>query len=313
MGEGHHHSHSANKKILIISLIIITFYMVIEVIGGIFTKSLALFADAGHMFSDAISLFIALIAFTMSSKTADYRKTYGYKRLEVLAAIINGVTLILISGYITYEAIERFQNPREITTGGMLIIAFLGLLINILIALIMVRGGNVKENINMRGAYLHVISDMLGSVGAIIAAVLIMFFGWNWADPLASIVVSILVLRSGYLVTKSSIHILMEGVPANVDVEEVIENIQKIEGVLAIHDLHIWTITSGFNVLTCHVEVDEKLLIKESDIILQKIEHELEHMNIHHVTIQIETLSHKHKQSVWCGVQVEPTNIGHHH
>lgn len=310
---GHSHSHSANKKTLTISLIIITVYMAVEVIGGLLTNSLALLADAGHMLSDAVSLFIALMAFKFSSKVADYGKTYGYKRFEILAAVINGATLILISGYIIYEAIERFQNPPEIQSSGMLIVAFIGLLVNVLVAWIMMRGADVKENLNMRGAYLHVISDMLGSVGAIIAALLIMFFGWGWADPLASVIVSILVLRSGYLVTKSSVHVLMEGTPENVEVDKVNEKILKTDGIKSIHDLHIWTITSGLNALTCHAVVNEKMTIEESEILLRKVEHELEHMNIHHVTIQLETPAHLHDNSVLCIVKADPSGHDHHH
>ena len=309
---GHSHSHSANKKTLTISLIIITVYMAVEVIGGLLTNSLALLADAGHMLSDAVSLFIALMAFKFSSKVADYGKTYGYKRFEILAAVINGATLILISGYIIYEAIERFQNPPEIQSSGMLIVAFIGLLVNVLVAWIMMRGADVKENLNMRGAYLHVISDMLGSVGAIIAALLIMFFGWGWADPLASVIVSILVLRSGYLVTKSSVHVLMEGTPENVEVDKVNEKILKTDGIKSIHDLHIWTITSGLNALTCHAVVNEKMTIEESEILLRKVELELEHMNIHHVTIQLETPAHLHDNSVLCIVKAEPSAHDHH-
>jgi cobalt-zinc-cadmium efflux system protein len=309
---GHNHSHSANKKTLTISLVIITVYMAVEVIGGLLTNSLALLADAGHMLSDAVSLFIALMAFKFSSKVADYGKTYGYKRFEILAAVINGATLILISAYIIYEAIERFQNPPEIQSSGMLIVAFIGLLVNVLVAWIMMRGADVKENLNMRGAYLHVISDMLGSVGAIIAALLIMFFGWGWADPLASIIVSILVLRSGYLVTKSSVHVLMEGTPQNVEVDKVTEKILNTDGIKSIHDLHIWTITSGLNALTCHAVVNEKMTIGESEILLRKVEHELEHMNIHHVTIQLETSAHLHDNSVLCIVKAEPSGHDQH-
>ncbi|HMM03542.1 cation transporter [Pelobium manganitolerans] len=309
---GHNHSHSANKKTLTISLVIITVYMAVEVIGGLLTNSLALLADAGHMLSDAVSLFIALMAFKFSSKVANYGKTYGYKRFEILAAVINGATLILISAYIIYEAIERFQNPPEIQSSGMLIVAFIGLLVNVLVAWIMMRGADVKENLNMRGAYLHVISDMLGSVGAIIAALLIMFFGWGWADPLASIIVSILVLRSGYLVTKSSVHVLMEGTPQNVEVDKVTEKILNTDGIKSIHDLHIWTITSGLNALTCHAVVNEKMTIGESEILLRKVEHELEHMNIHHVTIQLETSAHLHDNSVLCIVKAEPSGHDQH-
>ncbi|THD33950.1 cation diffusion facilitator family transporter [uncultured Flavobacterium sp.] len=315
MGHDHEHNHSgsANKKTLIISLVIITAYMVIEVIGGLITNSLALLADAGHMLSDAISLFIALMAFTFSSKIADYSKTYGYKRFEILAAVINGATLILISVYIIYEAIERFQKPPEITSGGMLIIAAIGLAVNVLVAWIMMRGADVKENLNMRGAYLHVISDMLGSVGAIIAALLIMFFDWVWADAFASVIVSVLVLRSGYLVTKSSVHVLMEGTPDNVEVEKVTQKILETEGIIGIHDLHIWTITSGLNALTCHAVVDEKMTIEAGEIMLRKIEHDLEHLKIHHVTIQLETPAHLHDASVLCTTKAEVIAHDHNH
>src|SRR5699024_8123647 len=212
---------------------------------------------------------IALMAFTFSSKAADYGKTYGYKRFEILAAVINGVTLILISGYIIYEAIGRFQNPPEIASAGMLTIAIIGLLVNVLVAWIMLRGADVKENLNMRGAYLHVISDMLGSVGAIIAALLIMFFGWRWADPLASVIVAALVLRSCYFVTKAGLHVLMEGTPENVDFDDVIETIQRTKGIEGVHDLHVWSITSGLNALSCHAVVDERMSIAESERLLR--------------------------------------------
>lgn len=296
----HQHAHTANKKTLTLSLIIIASFMIVEVIGGFVTNSLALLADAGHMLSDAISLFIALMAFTFSSKVADYSRTYGYKRFEILAAVVNGVTLIFVSGFIIYEAIERFQQPAEIASQGMLMIAFIGLLANLLVAWIMLRGSDVKGNLNMRGAYLHVLSDLLGSVGAIIAALLILFFDWLWADALASVLVAILVLRGGYLVTKSSIHVLMEGTPDDVDIQQVTAVITSVEGVHGIHDLHIWTITSGLNALTCHAVVDEDLTIAESEHLLRKIEHELSHIHIQHVTIQLETSAHQHDNSILC-------------
>lgn len=308
---GHSHAHSANKKTLSISLVIITAYMVIEVIGGLMTNSLALLADAGHMLSDALSLFIALMAFQFSSREADYNKTFGYKRFEILAAVINGATLILVSAYIIYEAIQRFQNPPEIASSGMLLIAFIGLLVNALVAWIMLRGSDVKHNLNMRGAYLHVVSDMLGSVGAIMAALLIMFFGWGWADPLASLMVAVLVLRSGYLVTKSSVHVLMEGTPSNVDMEKVTETILSTGGIYGIHDLHVWTITSGLNALTCHAVVNENMRIEESERLLRKIEHALKHLNIHHVTIQMETPAHLHDSSILCVAQAAPSAHDH--
>lgn len=314
MSDHHDHSHSSNKKVLLISFLIITSYMIIEVIGGFMTNSLALLSDAGHMLSDAVSLGIALLAFTFSEKAANSSNTYGYKRFEILAAVFNGVTLILIAFYIFYEAFQRFTTPPTIATTGMLVISSIGLAVNILVAWIMLRGSDTKENLNMRGAFLHVISDMLGSVGAIIAALLIMFFGWGWADPLASVIVAALVLRSGYFVTKASLHVLMEGTPRNVSVDDIAKTIEKTQGIMGVHDLHIWSITSGLNALSCHVVVEEQMTIAESEKLLRKIEHDLEHKNIQHVTIQLETAAHKHDNSLLCTIQANaPDAHAHHH
>ena len=278
----HNHTHGANKKTLLISFIIITSYMIVEGLGGFFTNSLALISDAGHMLSDSISLGIALIAFTLGAKQANTNKTFGYKRFEILAAVLNGITLMLIAIYIFYEAIERFKNPPEVASTGMLIIALVGLFINIIVAWIMLRGSDVEENLNMRGAYLHVISDMLGSIGAVIAALLIIFFRWGWADPLASVIVAILVLRSGFYVTKSSIH-----------------------------DFHVWSVTSGLNALSCHIVVEDTMTITENEFLLKRIEHELNHQNIQHVTIQTETSNNNHSEKLFCIVKEEDSQ--HHH
>lgn len=310
---GHDHTHGANKKTLLISFIIITGYMIVEAVGGFLTNSLALLSDAGHMLSDSISLGIALLAFTLGEKAANYSKTYGYKRFEILAAVLNGATLVFIAIYIFYEAFQRFQNPPEVASTGMLIIASIGLLVNIFVAWIMMRGGDVKENLNLRGAYLHVISDMLGSIGAIIAALLMMFFGWGWADPLASVIVAALVLRSGYYVMKSGLHVLMEGAPQNVDMDAVIQTIQNTKGIQSVHDLHVWSITSGLNALSCHAVVDDQMSIAESERLLHQIEHDLEHLNIHHMTIQLETSAHQHDNTILCKMKAESSGHHHHH
>lgn len=308
---GHNHTHGANKKVLLISFIIITGYMLVEAIGGFLTNSLALLSDAGHMLSDSISLAIALIAFKLGEKAASHSKTYGYKRFEILAAVINGTTLMAIALFIFYEAIGRFISPPEVATMGMLIISSIGLAVNVLVAWIMMRGADTEENLNMRGAYLHVLSDLLGSVGAIAAALLMMFFGWGWADPLASVIVAFLVLRSGFHVTKSAVHILMEGTPNNIAIDDIIQIIQNTDGIHSVHDLHIWTITSGLNALSCHAVADNELTIAESEQLLRKIEHDLEHKGINHVTIQLETAAHKHQDSILCEMKNEPAH--HHH
>jgi cobalt-zinc-cadmium efflux system protein len=306
---GHDHTHGANKKALLISFIIITGYMIVEAIGGFLTNSLALLSDAGHMLSDSVSLGIGLLAFTLGEKVADYSKTYGYKRFEILAAVFNGVTLVLISLYIFYEAYHRFMEPPEVASTGMLVIASIGLVVNIIVAWILMRG-DTEENLNMRAAFLHVLGDLLGSVGAIAAALFIIFFDWGWADPAASVIVALLVLISGWRVTKDAVHVLMEGTPKNVDLKDVIAAIERVEGVEKIHDLHVWSITSGQNALSCHAVVSDKLTIRESQELLRMIEHELEHKGIGHVTVQLESSDHPHDDSLMCERNGESS---HHH
>jgi cobalt-zinc-cadmium efflux system protein len=303
---GHHHhdhTHGANKKTLLMAFFIIVTYMVVEFIGGLITNSLALLSDAGHMLSDAISLGIAVLAFQLSERAANYEKTYGYKRFEILAAAFNGITLLIISIFIIIEAVQRFTQPPEIATTGMLTISTIGLLVNIIVAVVMFRGGDTEENLNMRGAYLHVISDMLGSIGAILAALLIMFFGWRWADPVASIIVAVLILRSGFYVTKDALQILMEGTPRDIDLIDIIQTIEKVPGIKSIHDLHVWTITSGQIALSCHAVVDMNITIEDGQRILDEVEHELIHKGIHHITIQMESENHDHHDSVLCNHQ----------
>ncbi|MFP7492789.1 cation diffusion facilitator family transporter [Terribacillus saccharophilus] len=299
-GHGHHHhGHNANKKALLISFILTAGFMLIEAVGGFLTNSLALLSDAGHMLSDAVSLGVGLFAFILGERVANYSKTYGYKRFEILAALFNGVTLILVSLYIFYEAVQRFREPAEIASGGMLIIAIIGFLVNVLVAWILMRG-DTSENLNVRAAFLHVIGDLLGSVGAIVAALLVLLFGWSWADPVASVIVAALVIISGWRVTKDSIHVLMEGTPRNVEMQKIIDCMEKAPGIISIHDLHVWSITSGQNALSCHAVVQGDLLIEQSQTMLRKIEHDLEHLGIGHVTIQMETAAHTHEESLMC-------------
>ncbi|KAB8139160.1 cation transporter [Gracilibacillus oryzae] len=309
---GHDHTHGANKKALMISFIIITGYMIVEAIGGFLTNSLALLSDAGHMLSDSISLGVGLLAFTLGEKVASYSKTYGYKRFEILAAVFNGVTLILISIYIFYEAFQRFSNPPEVASTGMLIIASIGLLVNVIVAWMLMKG-DTEENLNLRAAFLHVLGDLLGSVGAIVASLSIIFFNWGWADPLASVIVAILVLISGWRVTKDAIHVLMEGTPKNVELDDIINSMEKTKGIISIHDLHVWSITSGQNALSCHAVVDGDLSVNECQELLRTIEHELEHKGIGHVTIQMESKEHPHDDSLMCQNDEDSSSHTHNH
>ncbi|MDO6654381.1 cation diffusion facilitator family transporter [Anaerobacillus sp. 1_MG-2023] len=281
----HGHTHSANKKALLISFILISTFMILEVVGGIITNSLALLSDAGHMLSDAVALGMSLLAFKLGEKKSDTKKTYGYKRFEILAAFLNGIALIAISFYILWESINRFINPPDVASTGMLVIAAIGLVVNILVAWILMKG-DTSENLNLRSAFLHVLGDLLGSIGAIIAALLIMFIGWNYADPIASAIVAILVLISGIRVTKDSFHVLMEGTPSNIDLQKVKEALVEIDGVNSIHDLHIWNITSDFPSFTCHIVVNQGVNRDQMlKIAGQKLHDQFE---LTHTTIQIE-------------------------
>ncbi len=341
------------QRTLLFSFIIITGYMFIEAIGGWLTGSLALLSDAGHMLSDAVALGATLMAFKIGEKAATHQKTFGYKRFEILVAGVNGATLVIIALMIFYEAIKRFNSTPEIATQGMLVIATIGMLINILVAWLMHRGSSHSDNhnsnsgdnhdhshsyshgandtestdnkepvnLNMQSAYLHVLSDLLGSVAAIIAALLMMGFGWVWADAVASVIVAILILVSGYRVVRDSVHILMEGTPANISLIDVEQKLLTHTQVQKVHDLHIWSITSGLNALSCHVVVDGEMSIHESSGLIASLEKILLALGIHHATIQVESLSHpqnsSHSEALVCDIAGQsPTgnsHIGHNH
>lgn len=341
------------QRTLLISFIIITGYMIIEAIGGLLTGSLALLSDAGHMLSDAIALGATLIAFRIGEKAATRQKTFGYKRFEILVAGVNGATLVIIALFIFYEAIKRFSSPPDIATQGMLVIATVGMLINILVAWLMHRSSNETGdhnhghkagneplstpsqavadeksntekpvNLNMQSAYLHVLSDLLGSVAAIIAALLMMAFGWIWADAAASVIVAALILISGYRVVRDSVHILMEGTPKGITLAAVERGLIEHHQVHKIHDLHVWSITSGLNALSCHVVVDGEMSISEASLLISELEQRLQALNISHATIQVESLSHPqtmaHGDTLVCNISEHSSShtnehMGHNH
>ena len=296
----HGHVHTNNKKVLLFSFIIITAFMIIEIIGGFVANSLALLSDGLHMFSDAVSLGVALVAFIYAEKHATLSKTFGYKRFEILAALFNGVTLFIIGIIIIIEAIQRFFKPTEVQSTEMFIISVLGLVINIVVAILMFSGGDTKENINMRGAFIHVLGDLLGSLGAIIAAILIWAWSWTIADPIASIIVSILIIKSSWGIMKSSLNILMEGAPSNINIETIINTILEEDAISAVHDCHLWTISNDLNALSCHAVVSSDMTVAACEQLLERIENKLNHLNVNHMTIQLETDKHKHEEHTLC-------------
>lgn len=293
-GDGHdhhHHGKGASKRALLTAFLIIAVFLVVETIGGFITNSLALLSDAGHMLSDALALLLSLIAVHFASRPPSAKRTFGMKRFEILAALTNGVTLVVISLFIFWEGFERMWNPPEVSSGSMIIIATVGLLANIAAAMVLMRG-DTKNNVNLRSAYLHVLGDLLGSVAAILGGILMWAFGWYIADPIISIIVSILIMLSAWRVTKESINILLEGAPSRLDTTKVEQRLSQLTGVVKVHDLHIWTVTSGFDSLTCHLVVEDDLpsypVLNDALALLEK------EFGITHATIQIENSSTTH-------------------
>lgn len=288
-GDGHSHNHTNNKKALFWAFVLIASFMIVEVIGGVITNSLALLSDAGHMLSDAAALGLSLFAMKLGERKATHSKTYGYKRFEIIAAALNGLTLIVISIYIFVEAYHRLTDPPEVQSMGMLTISVIGLIVNIIAAWILM-SGDKDENLNVKSAFLHVLGDMLGSVGAITAALLIYFFGWGLADPIASIAVAILIIFSGWRVTKESFHVLMEGTPEQIKVNEVKDEIMKIPEVKDVHDVHVWSITSGVLMLSGHIAVVGEGAHDRVLRTAQKLLHD--RFDIDHSTLQVEAEEH---------------------
>jgi cobalt-zinc-cadmium efflux system protein len=287
MGDSHGHVTSAagrNKKNLLIVFGLTSFYLVAEVVGGLWTGSLALLADAGHMLTDVAGVGLALLAIWFAEKPASPERTYGYYRVEILAAMTNAVVLILISLYILYEAYERFRNPPEVQSTGMLIVAGIGLVVNI-VGMYILRAGS-EESLNMKGAYFEVLSDMLTSIGVIIAGIIMLLTGWYYADPLISAGIGLFILPRTWLLLKDAVGVLLEGTPSDVDLAKLRETLTKIEGVVDIHDLHVWSLTSGVNAMSVHAVITDN---SEHDDVLRRI-HETctEEFKISHITVQTE-------------------------
>ncbi|AMY06593.1 cation transporter [Staphylococcus condimenti] len=296
----HHHVHTDNKRVLAFSFAIITIFMIVELIGGYFANSLALLSDGVHMLSDAFSLGLALFAFKYGERHATTEMTFGYKRFEILAALFNGVLLFVISIGILIEAIRRIAEPPEVMSTEMLMISIIGLIVNVIVAWLMMRGGDTHHNINMRGAFLHVLGDLLGSVGAIAAAILIWLFNFTLADPIASMLVSVLLLRSSYGLIKDSLTILMEGTPKDINIDEVVNSVLKEKEIENVHDCHVWTISNDLNAFSCHAVVQDSMTIEECEQLLHRIEIRLNDLNINHMTIQLESKNNDHSSKTLC-------------
>ena len=275
-----------------LALAISSIYFFAELIGGFLTNSLALLSDAGHMLSDIAALALSLFAFRIAKRPATVISTYGYHRAEILAALFNGLTLWLIVGVIFTAAYNRFLDPPAVASYGMLIVASLGLLVNVVAGAVLY--GSHHHNLNLRGAFLHIVSDALGSVGAIAASLIMLFTGWYVADPLISILIGLLILHSSWNLVKESLIVLMQAVPKGIRLEDVQQALEGVEGVSKVHDLHVWAVTSDIFTLSAHAVVENG---GDFHQVLNGIEDTLkERFNIEHTTIQLETESREEKE-----------------
>lgn len=284
-GHGDHaHGRGAGRRALVAVLVLTITFAAVEVAGGLITGSLALLADAGHMLSDSASLALALLAFWISSRPATPNRSFGYKRAEILAALANGVTLVAISIWIFIEAYGRLGEPPQILGGPMLAVAVAGLAVNVAGFTILARSSG--ESLNMQGAARHVLADLLGSVGAIAAAIIVITTGWRYADPTISVVIGLLVLASSWKLLRDSVNILLEKSPPGLDAGEIGRSMARAGGVAEVHDLHVWTITSGFPALSAHVlvERDEDCHSRRRE--LESLLHD--EYGIEHTTLQVD-------------------------
>jgi cobalt-zinc-cadmium efflux system protein len=288
MSSGHSHGVAAgqNEKPLWIALALTSLFLTAELVGGILTNSLALISDAAHMFTDAVALAISLVAMRIGRRPADSKRTFGYYRFEILAAALNAILLFMVALYIVYEAYKRLQTPAEIESSTMLIIAAIGLVVN-LISMRLLSAGK-DSSLNMKGAYLEVWSDMLGSIGVIIGAVVIRYTGWGWVDSAIAVGIGLWVLPRTWVLLRESMNVLLEGVPEGVGVDEISAAICKQSGVDSIHDLHVWSISSGKTSLSVHVVSTDTpstwpaLVACVRDMLGNDFE-------IHHSTVQVES------------------------
>ena len=285
----HPHPGSTNGRNMtrvMIALVLTGTFMLVEIVGGIISGSLALLADAGHMLTDTMALALAAMAFHVSKRPPDGRLTYGYQRFQILAAFVNGISLLAIVGWILFEAVRRFITPRDILGETMLVIAAAGLLIN-LVSFVVLHTGD-KDNLNIRGAALHVAGDLLGSIAAIVAAIVIIYTGWTLIDPILSVAVAFLILKSAWALVKRSGHVLLEGAPDWLNVETMQKQIvAAVPGVAGIHHVHVWGLTPQQLMLTMHVTLNEP--IESQSHVVRRVKSFLKtEYGIGHSTIEVE-------------------------
>lgn len=304
MSEHHHHGHDHTdvfhshapagklRQAFFLTLVI----MVVELLGGWLSHSLALLSDAGHVLTDIAAIGLSWYATKQAEKPANEGMTFGYYRAGILAAFVNGLTLILITLWILWEAYGRFHKPEHITPMWMFISAGVGLVTNLYLGL----GMRHDDSVNVKSAVLHMLGDAAASAGVIVGGIIIQLTHWYIIDPILSVLIALLIAWGAWRIVKQTVGVLMEGTPAGVEIGQVVECILSVDGIQHVHDLHVWTITSGRNALSCHVVVDGSRTVESMQQLMRDVEHKLIHLGIGHVTIQPEDPSHLHDESILC-------------
>ncbi len=282
-GECRGHVHGGGTRRLKIALVLTSAFLVAEVVGGILSNSLALLADAGHMLTDVAALTLSLFVAWFSRQAVDARKTYGYLRWEILAALVNGAALLLISAYIIWEAVARLRVPEEVAGGVMLAVAAGGLAVNVAAAWVL--RPDASTSLNLRGAYLHVLGDLLGSVGTVAAALVVRYTGWLPIDPIASVLVTLVIVRGAWRLVREAVDVLLESTPAHIPLDAVRAQLVAIPGIESVHDLHVWSVTSSMVAMSAHAIVREP---ERHQHVLEHVHDAMRLFGIQHVTVQLE-------------------------
>jgi len=307
MAHDHARGSVKHRGRLLAVLALTSAYMVVEATVGFITNSLVLVADAGHMLTDVAGLLMALLAIGFAQRPASVRMTFGYYRTEILAALANALLLFGVSGYILYEAADRFRDPPDVPSIPLLVVASIGLGVNLIGARLLMRGA--RETLNVRGAFLEVLGDILGSIGAISAGLILLTTGWAYADPLFAAGVGLFILPRTWNLLRSAVDVLLEGAPSHISMADVQQAIMSVDGVHSFHDLHIWTVTSGFVSLSAHIEIDQ--LRGQHEVLVDIRRLLFERFGIDHATVQIETQALHQELESCCGVDSEQAGSRH--
>jgi len=286
MGHSHDHGASPTGRLLLLSVFITIAFVIGEAAAGYFSNSLALLSDAGHNFADALALILSWYGLWIARRPSSAKRTYGYHRVGILVALVNAVSLVMIALLIFWEAASRLRHPEPVQSTPMIVVALIAILLNTVISLWLRRAA--KHDLNVRSAYMHMLGDAISAAGVVVAGVIVAFTGASIADPVVSVLIGLLILWSSWGILKESVNVLLEGIPEGMDMKTVEQRINDVHGVLAVHDLHVWTVGSGMICCSCHITVEEQS-VRSGENVLRAVTKELEHdFGISHTTIQVE-------------------------